>query len=160
MKVGEMATDIMATSTTKLTHSIYFAPSSLCAGLRMINMILSFESNRVEFFDHHKINVTQFKIEDQSAATIRRCWNSHKSRGAVFSLILQTRAIARRKRIEAERLRLHHLEEEKKLGLEEKAKRHTYANVIRRAFRCHNFYMRFNKRAFERKEAKLKQQVS
>jgi len=92
MKVGEMATDIMATSTTKLTHSIYFAPSSLCAGLRMINMILSFESNRVEFFDHHKINVTQFKIEDQSAATIRRCWNSHKSRGAVFSLILQTRA--------------------------------------------------------------------
>jgi len=89
------------------------------------------------------------------AKLVQHNWRGRKDRIGLFLF-----RVARRKRIEAERLRLHHLEEEKKLGLEEKAKRHTYANVIRRAFRCHNFYMRFNKRAFERKEAKLKQQVS
>lgn len=160
---------------------------------RVINMVLGFERKRVGLFADHQRNIEKLKLEDESASVIRRNWNAHVSRGAVFSLILQTRARkaeeqrqleermarrlqknyrshkdrlglllfrqARRKRIEAERLRLYHLEQEKQLGLAEKAKRHENANVIRRAFRCYNFYMRFNKNAYLRKQAKLAQQL-
>ena len=160
---------------------------------RMINMVLGFERNKERLFADHQRNVDVLKLEDKSAQIIRNNWNAHLSRGAVFSLILQTRARkaeeqrqleekmaarlqknyrshkdrlglllfrqARRKRIEAERLRLWHLEQEKQLGLAEKAKRHQTANIIRRAFRCYNFYMRFNKNAYLRKQAKLARQL-
>ena len=93
-------------------------------------------------------------LHNKMAARLQHNWRAHKDRLGLLMF-----RVMRRKRLEAERKARELAAEEAKLDNWIKEHRHNMADIIQRNYRTHLFIMRFNKKALERKKAKLARQL-
>ena len=88
------------------------------------------------------------------AKVMQKAWRGRKDRDGLWAF-----RMARRKRIEQEKKQVELRQRERRMGLQVQRMRSAQAKIIQKNYRTHLFIMRFNKKAYERKKARLARQL-
>ncbi|GMH60563.1 hypothetical protein TrST_g7524 [Triparma strigata] len=110
--------------------------------------------DRLILLTRDRKRIERLALENKMARVVQRCWRARKDRMGLWQFRL-----ARRKRLEQERKQAELRAQEARMGLQVQRMRSRMAAVIQKNYRTHLFIMRFNKKAYERKKAKLAQQL-